>query len=145
MNVLEADSAKQRWCRLAARAADLGVQIPCAFLVTYAMFGFSHWVAGYGEPSYAFSFDAMFAVFDYPRGSRTVNAAVLALWACVSGLPALLTRPRRGLHDLLAGTAVVSLADLPSGHPALRPSLADRAVRAWKRRTGRASRWDAGG
>lgn len=75
----------------------------------------------------------MLAVWDFPSGTRAASAAAGASWLCAWWLPAALTHSRRGLHDLLAGTAVVPVSELPHGHPAMGPSRGGRLTR-WRQR-----------
>ncbi len=70
----------------------------------------------------------------YPAGDRRLALYGLG-YLTVLALPVLVTRSRRGLHDLLAGTVVEQVRSLPEGHPAhgvWQPPLAARWQR-WRR------------
>lgn len=55
--------------------------------------------------------------FEYPTRDRSLMLYGSGYLGSVA-LPALATRSRRGLHDLLAGTMVADARQLPAGHPA---------------------------
>lgn len=57
-----------------------------------------------------------------------VAVIVSALYLMLIGAPAAITSPRRGLHDMAAGTAVVDAQQLPEGHPARGPWRWKRAA-----------------
>lgn len=68
-------------------------------------------------PAVAYIANSGHSAWAWPHHSVWTWAIAIGMWPAVMWLPVLFNRDRRGSHDLLAGTMVISARDLPPGDP----------------------------